>query len=653
MNNDEIIVNQLKRSNYPNSGDFANCAKVTSQQLIHCCIFLFNNIPETQGQVGEPPKSKALQFKFATQLAELAKGLNFVGDLSYDMFLNPKEERTRAIVRFLLSKMPSKQSKVAVSAVSNVGSSPLIGAAHTAFNEAKKKKKELLEPICQPLNFLNSGVPEATKKQIHDALMQPKIPYLAVPIAHNGVSFAEQCGRDSFASLLAINDRESNIENLSVGKQKPDISKIKKITKRAFVVQPVTIDFNIQAMTQQPVAKAKITSHLENIARFEYGTNDTNLGSTVVAQTKTKKKKESKVEEGKTPEEQEQTEGGAAEEEKKPEEEEKPEEPKEPPLTNEQIARIKAELKEEKEQTLAQLRAIEQQVNELEQLIEQEQDEYDRLSDELEDLKKENSKLEIELEKVKKVAQVSASDAREIKKLRSELVDSVSKIVEIANKFEQKRVALINEYRQIQTALRRKDSDRQLNMNRIAKLRKLLDEADVKIQNANSQISELSVAVEDQGDQLHRHHYVEMIFEQLKKIEKQEEEVEKVRNDIRSQNQRMNQTIETVKRTWQLVDETIYSKAKEKNQEWMKKSYKNAVELLTLYEGISEDVEQSGKITARTIELETKIERLQESVDPEALERVMNDLATVQEEIDQIRGGLAQDEEDEQEGDEE
>ena len=132
-----------------------------------------------------------------------------------------------------------------------------------------------------------------------------------------------------------------------------------------------------------------------------------------------------------------------------------------------------------------------------------------------------------------------------------------------------------------------------------------------------------------------------------------EEEVEKVRNDIRSQNQRMNQTIETVKRTWQLVDETIYSKAKEKNQEWMKKSYKNAVELLTLYEGISEDVEQSGKITARTIELETKIERLQESVDPEALERVMNDLATVQEEIDQIRGGLAQDEEDEQEGDEE
>ncbi|OHT10999.1 hypothetical protein TRFO_19493 [Tritrichomonas foetus] len=649
MSSDEIIVNQLKRINFKNANDFTNCANVTSPQLISACTFIFNEIPQTKGQIGDPPKSKALQFKFATQMADLAKGLNFAGDLSYDMFLNPKEDKTRAIIRFLLSKVPAQTATAASTAQGTSGGSLIISSAQSAFTEAKKKRPELLEPISQPLPLLNSGIPETTKNQIKEYLVAPKQPFFSLPILNNGVTFNEQCGVNSLASLLAQNDRESHIDSYMLGKQKPDMAQIKKITKRAFVVQPVNVEFTYQsAASQQKTSSAtsKITSHLENIARFEYSTNDTNLGSTVVTATKkSKSKSEAKL-----------SEIAEKNEEEKPKEEEEKheeEEEKEPPLTNEQIANLKAELKEEKEQTLALLRQYEAQVSELEQTIEAEQEELEKYSSLLADLNKENERLVIELEKVKKVAQVSASDAREIKKLRSELVESVKNLCEIANDWEKKRVALIAEYRSIQSSIRRKDADRNLMMGKIAKLRKQLADAEDVINNSEGSIIELNKGINQQGDQLHRHKYVEMILEEIKKIEKQEAEVEKIRNDIRQQNQRMNQTIETVKRTWQLVDETVYSKAKEMNQLWMKKTYKMAVELLTLFESISEDVETSGKLSAQAMELDSKIERLRGQIDPEALERVENDLQTVQEEIDQIKGAQGGNEEAEQDDEQE
>ena len=72
-----------------------------------------------------------------------------------------------------------------------------------------------------------------------------------------------------------------------------------------------------------------------------------------------------------------------------------------------------------------------------------------------------------------------------------------------------------------------------------------------------------------------------------------------------------------------------------------------AVDLLMLYETISEDVETSGKLTAQTMDLEAKIERLENQIDNEALERVQRDLRVVQEEIAQIKSHMPQEEHDE------
>lgn len=678
MSTDEILVNQLKRANFQDANNFNNCANVTSQQLISAVTFIFDKIPSTKGKIGEQPKSKALQFNFANKLVELMHSLNYIGDLTYDTFLMPKEDKTRSIVSFLLSKIPAQQAQ-APTAQTTTGYSPLFATAQSAFEEAKKKKPEARKALAQPLPLINSSISEERKKEIAAANDESKIPFFAIPILNNGYSFSQQCGCNSFASLLAANDRDTDLDELTSYKKKVDMNQIKKITKRAFVVQPVSIDFTYQTVQTKaaPKAVATIKSNLENVARFEFTQNDASILNAVAVQSKTvkaslsdsklsklaslsKTTEEPSVLAEETPEEtpEEKAEREAkvaakqAEEEKKKQEEEErkrieeEERAKDPPLTNEQIETLKAELKSEKQEAIGTLQSLEDKFNEVEQTIDEEQDECEALQAELSEIVKENEKLEIELEKVKKVAQVSQADASQIKKLQKDLIGHVTSLLDIANEYEPKRIQLIEEYRTLSAAIKRRDQDKQLMMNKITKLRKNIQDDQQHLQETQEQISHVEEANSNApSDQHHRHHYVEMILDHIKKLQTQEEEVEKVRADIRSQNQRMNQTIDTVKRTWQLLEGTIYSKAKEKNQDWMKKTYKMAVELLTLYESISEEVENSGKCSAQTMELDQKIERLENQIDNEALERVQNDLKTLREEIDQIRASMPEEEE--------
>jgi uncharacterized protein YoaH (UPF0181 family) len=143
------------------------------------------------------------------------------------------------------------------------------------------------------------------------------------------------------------------------------------------------------------------------------------------------------------------------------------------------------------------------------------------------------------------------------------------------------------------------------------------------------------------GDQLNRHHYIEVIFEMIRKIQKQEQDVEKVGIDIRSRHQRTNQTIETVKGTWSLLDETVYRAANHgKGDEWIKKTYNQVVELLTHYESISKDVEKIGKFMVQGMELESKITKVEQQSDPEALARITTDLEALKQEIASLGGSV-------------
>lgn len=618
MNTNEILQRQLQMIGYPKSDSLASFDSISSSEFIDLILFLFSKIPSTANKLSEPPKSHSALFKYTTQIVALISSLGYTDDLRYDNFMYPKGEKVRSVLRFMLEKVPKAESATGKTSANISPMSMAILSAISSFNEVQKTKKEKRELIAQPFPLLDNNISAETKEEINNTLKQKKVSFLGIPILNNGISFGEQCGINSFASLLARNDHENDFNSFEE-KSVEDIENgasrnLKKISKRAFG-SVLTTHEHISVATAQTTAaapSAKMKSRLENIARFEFSTSDTKIGASVVIPQTIKE--EQLVE-------------------RKTDDIKEVEENKEPKLTSEQVKAIKAEQQEELQETVDLLHLTEQKVTELEESIENEKEELTNITVSLNQILQENEKLEAEAERSKGIAAVSKSDKSQIEQLKKDLINNTSELLEIANQYEPKRVKLLNEYRSLASTLKQKQEDRQLQMTKLSKLKRQIQEGEEKLQNFDLSINELTAALEARGEQLHRNHYSNIIFDMIKKIRKQEIEVEKVRNDIIDQHQRMNQTIETVKRTWLLLDETIYSSAKTKKEEWMRKSYGMVVELLTLFESISENVEISGSLSAQAMELESKIERIQQQNDPKALQRILNDLKEVQEEI--------------------
>jgi hypothetical protein len=618
---DGILIRQVQMIGYPEARTIDGFASIRSESLLKLLVYIFGKIPSTQNHLGPPPTGKSALFRYSTEIVNLIAGLGYGFDLRYDNFLYPKAEVTRSVLRFLLDKVPRTATagpSASAAAVSQLGLA--ITAAQLEF-AAAQKVKDARKPLAQPLPLLNRSLAAAAQQAIEGAAAEPKIAFYAAPVSANGIPFNVQTGPNVFASLLAQNDREVSFDFAEIppaagGKL------IRTVIKRAFAVAASAATEAAPAV-QAPtgVQAAKVTSLLENKARFEFGVSDTKIGATAVAPTAAAMKK-------------------SASSDHDLEKAADKDEAAEPKLTVDQVATLRAELQAEVDEGKARLAQLEEGVATLETQMENDRASVERIREQQAGLAAENERLQVQAEQLANVAKISSSDASQIQRLKADLTDSAGRLMDIAGQWEPHRARLITEYRELASALRIRNVERSQLMKKLEKLKRQIRESTEKVASAETQIVELDAAVRSRGEQWDRHHYIEIIFRMIKEIEVQEADVEKVRVKIISQHQRMNQTIETVKRTWSLLDETVYTAAKKgQGEEWVKKTYKQAVELLTLSESISEDVEDIGKLTAQAMETKSKIARVEEQSDPEALARISADLDQIRQEIASLGGG--------------
>lgn len=634
---------------YPEVDSLPAFNSISSEQFIKLVLYVLDKIPETKGSLSAPPTGKSALLKFATEMVKAIVSLGCGEDLRYDNFLYPKGDVVRTLLRFLLDKVPRVATTAAVPAAPSSQLVSGIAQAQKEFSDAVKTKAAR-PPIAQVMPFVNKGIGKTQSDQVDVIAAEPKIAFYGSTIAHSGVPFNVQCRENVYASLLARNDREINIdftdESASSGKG------LMKVAKRAFAMAAGTAT-EITMLSQPTGSVAKVRSRLENVARFEFSVSDTKVGAHVIEVKKVKEaKKVKKVKKVKKTEDENQDkveESGEIEEVEEQEEEEeiKEEEAKEvPKLTIEQAEAMREKFQAEYDEAIERYGNMEQQAADLESQIENDREELLRIRPLVTDLKKENKELKAEAIRLSEIAKVSASNPEQIRELRGDLVDATTRLLEIANEWEPQRNRLITEYRTLSAAIRDRNIERARLMTKLKKLKKQIDDSHAKMTDADASIGDLSSALSTRGEEYHRHHYVEMIFDHLGKVEKQEGEVEKLRADIMAQNQRMNQTIDTVKRTWLLLDEHVYSEAKKKREPWIRKTYKMIVELLTLFESMSEDTETCGKLEAQAMELDAKIERVQDQIDPEALARITADLETIRAELAELEGDDDDDDDD-------
>lgn len=430
---------------------------------------------------------------------------------------------------------------------------------------------------------------------------QKKIFFQEVPINPNSnLSIFTQAGQNKFATLFASNDREANF-NFSFDKSS-NFERLKTVARQTFSVH---IDLPENKINATPVLP-KSTGRLLNQARFEFNENTMKKG---VASVISPVVQVEKVETDDTV----------------------------PKLTYEQFQEIKNEQKGEVKGLKQKIQAVEEESIQIDSNVEVYEKKISEVNPTLTRLTEENRKLSDELESTMKVVQLASLPDTEIKQLQKNLIASTHLILEIAKDFDPPRQDLIDKYRKLSSDLKNKNEVYQREIARLQKLNKKLQEGEEKLIRDTQTIEELKAGIEDQDQELKRTDYLGSIFQEIQKIENDEKKVEAIRADIHTQHQKLNKTIDTVKRTWALLDETIYSEAKKRKDQWIRGIYKTVVDLLSLYEGLSEDVEEGGRLEAQIMELQSKVVRMETQIDEKALQRLEADLKQVLQEIDEYQ----------------
>lgn len=129
--------------------------------------------------------------------------------------------------------------------------------------------------------------------------------------------------------------------------------------------------------------------------------------------------------------------------------------------------------------------------------------------------------------------------------------------------------------------------------------------------------------------------YTFRIMDIIGSIAKQKAEINQIIDDIRSIQKLSNKTSDTLRRTEAVADESVFSLVNaQKNDPAMVQSYRYLTDLRELFETLVDVISQTGAKDREARDYETKIKQLQSRVDANNLERILADLQQVRAEND-------------------
>lgn len=286
-----------------------------------------------------------------------------------------------------------------------------------------------------------------------------------------------------------------------------------------------------------------------------------------------------------------------------------------------------------------------------EEEIKELQEKVDSLSEKIEILLKENEKFErmclnvAELIKkdtvtideikehyrVKKCTLSLLPDAEvNIEKLQSLIDTSSQRLVSLANQWEQHRVPLIEEYRELREQSSRRVNETQRKLEEIKVLREKIQNLGLEVRQKEETYKHLVSAYEKLTKDMSRSAYTRRILEIVGNIKKQKAEIDKVLLDTRNVQKEINKLSGKLERTFTVTDELIFRDAKK--DEAIRRAYKCLAALHENCSHLVQIVEETGSIVREIRELEDQIDQENQKQVAATLERITSDYKQMQQE---------------------
>lgn len=217
-----------------------------------------------------------------------------------------------------------------------------------------------------------------------------------------------------------------------------------------------------------------------------------------------------------------------------------------------------------------------------------------------------------------------------IVKLQGVIDASSQKLVSLANQWEQHRLPLVEQYRELRELSSRRVNETQRKLEEIKSIREKIKGLGVEARQKEETHKHLVTAYEKLTKDVSRSAYTRRIMEIVGNIKKQKSEIDKVLLDTRNVQKEINRLTGKLERTFTVTDELIFKDAKK--DEAIRRAYKF---LAALHENCSQlvlIVEETGAIAREIREIEDQIEQENQKKVAATLERITSDYKQMQQE---------------------
>lgn len=575
------------------------------------------------------PTSKAGRFRSTSTLASSIEGLGWTEELGYQAFLYPNEKDIRKLLMWLVDKVPK---------IDNAEEAEeMIGAGATQQRAINQALHHWAAQVWSPLDAVrvdSTVITMVTTVPLHvpqpDNASAESMHYWKVlqPV------FCRQPPRVSHRSLApSVFEYDTNEIAMAQEREKEwDSQSVKQKQKKAEALTAMIADsFRMRKRGAKDTSGLSLSELAASMLdSYGFAGGDSMFGSTAftrradfsqeIGDKKVEMVTESGVAVTVTP-------MGETEEEKE-----------------EKENALRREREEELRMLAETLKSLVEKRKAMETQAEANQNAIRQIEAELSEKQTKTEEMEKAYKVKKQTLDLLPNAAENLKKLQDIAQASASRLLELAGEWEKRRVPLVEKYRRKKQLMDERKSEVGKKVEQIKRMRIEMKEKAQSLREKDALYKQVLEELNKMPKSINRQVYVRRIMDIVKNLEKQKVDIARVLEDVRQLQKDINALSQKSKRSFDVVDEVVFQKAKQKDPTAIQ-VYKNIVQLRDGFVELVKFVEDAGKVknelrdnTARIEALESRNTGLNMQTIEADLNQVKEDNKKLATKIKAIRG---------------
>uniref|UniRef100_A0A8C5CDD8 Coiled-coil domain-containing protein 22 n=1 Tax=Gadus morhua TaxID=8049 RepID=A0A8C5CDD8_GADMO len=253
-----------------------------------------------------------------------------------------------------------------------------------------------------------------------------------------------------------------------------------------------------------------------------------------------------------------------------------------------------------------------------------------QVTHELKERERANQEKEDSLQVKRQTVELLPDAHNNLAKLQTLVEASAKRLVGLAAQWEKHRDPLIQEHRRLKELCTNQDVESSRQLSEIKDLHEKIRETAEKAKKKESVYKQLISELENLPKDVSRSAYTLRILEIVGNIKKQKEEITKILSDTKELQKEINNLTGKLDRTFAVTDELVFKDAKK--DESVRKSYKYLAALHENCSQLIQTIEDTGTILREIRDLEEQIETESGNKTVANLERILADYKAVREE---------------------